>query len=300
MRLACIDVGSNTTRLLVADVEEGRLQPVRNERAFTLLGAGLAETDVIRPAKLAETAEAVTVQAALARATGAERLRAVATAAIRRATNAGALVEEVERRTGIHLEILAGDEEARLAFRGAAGILGPGDGTLAVADVGGGSTEIAFGDAAGEVGRAVSLPFGSAVLAARFLRSDPPSGAELEAARSEVRTQLAELPLEVPDRAAAVGGSAGSLARLAGDVLGTAELEAALAVVRESPAAQLAERFALEPVRVRLLPAGLAVLAELQLRLERPLRICKAGLREGVVWEMTGERPPSRRPPSVT
>ena len=144
MRCACIDVGSNTTRLLVADTVPGGIQDVLNERAFTLIGRSLGGTGRIPPKKIAETAAVVAEQAELARELGAERIRAVATAAIRRAANAPDLVAAVERDAGLPLEVLRGDEEARLAFRGAAraaSVLG----TLAVIDVGGGSTEIAVG-----------------------------------------------------------------------------------------------------------------------------------------------------------
>lgn len=287
MRCACIDVGSNTTRLLVADTVPGGLRDVLNERVFTLIGRSLGDSGEIPPEKVEETAAVVADQAERARDLGAERIRAVATAAIRRAANARELVDAVEWRAGIPLEILDGDDEARLAFSGAARAVG-GVGTLAVIDVGGGSTEIAVGDAAGRIARAESIPLGSSVLAERHLGSDPPTDAELEAVRSEVARVFERFDAPAIDQAVAVGGSASSLLHLAGEELGPQELERALVALCSDAAEKVAARVGLDPIRVRLLPAGVVLLAELARRLRMPLRICKGGLREGVILEMIG------------
>jgi len=287
VRCACIDVGSNTTRLLVADVDRGEIEDVRNERVFTLIGRSLDSAGRIPPGKLDETGEVVARQTELAGELGAERIRAVGTAAIRKAANARDLVSAVKRRAGIDLEVLTGEEEARLAFRGAARTVGSA-GTILVADVGGGSTEIAVGRADTGVERAESIPIGSSVLAERHLRGDPPSGSEQAALRAEVAHALQDLEIPRVDQAVAVGGSATSLLHLAGRELAPDALDRALATLCSAPIDELAERFRLDPVRVRLLPAGVLVLAELARRLDQPLRICKGGLREGVMLEMMG------------
>jgi exopolyphosphatase / guanosine-5'-triphosphate,3'-diphosphate pyrophosphatase len=285
VRCACIDVGSNTTRLLVADTDLTGLEDVRNERVFTLIGRSLDSSGRIPPGKVEETAAVVARQAELATELGAERIRAVATAAIRNASNARELVAAVERRAGIPLEVLTGEAEAGLAFRGAAYAV-EAEGTLVVIDVGGGSTEIAVGSASGGVERAESIPIGSSVLAERHLRADPPTEVERAALRDEVVRALEHFEPPAVDQAVAVGGSATSLLHLAGRELGPEELDRALEMLCSEPAEALAERFRLEPVRVRLLPAGVLVLAELARRIERPLRIGKGGLREGVILEM--------------
>jgi exopolyphosphatase/guanosine-5'-triphosphate,3'-diphosphate pyrophosphatase len=287
VRLACIDVGSNTTRLLVADTVPGGLQDVINERAFTLIGRSLGDARRIPPEKLEETAAVVAAQAERARDLGAERIRAVATAAIRRAENARELVDAIEREAGLPLEVLQGEDEARLAFRGAAraaGVLG----SLAVIDVGGGSTEIAIGPAGGSVLHVESIPVGSSALAERHLATDPPNAAELEAVRDEVSAAFERFEAPAVDHAVAVGGSASSLLHLAGVELGPAELARALEELCAERAEVLASRVGLDPIRVRLLPAGVLILAELARRLQRPLQICKGGLREGVIMEMMG------------
>jgi exopolyphosphatase/guanosine-5'-triphosphate,3'-diphosphate pyrophosphatase len=287
VRCACIDVGSNTTRLLVADTLPGGFRDVRNERVFTLIGRSLGDGDQIPPAKIDETAAVVADQAERARDLGAERIRAVATAAIRRAANARELVEAVEWHAGIPLEVLKGEDEARLAFSGAARAVGA-VGTLAVIDVGGGSTEIAIGDATGRVARAESIPIGSSVLADRHLRSDPPTGPELEAIRDEVARAFERYDAPAVDHAVAVGGSATSLLHLAGSQLGPDELEGALEILCAEPTEVVASRVGLDQVRVRLLPAGVLVLAALARLLGQPLQVCKGGLREGVILEMIG------------
>ena len=287
MRCACIDVGSNTTRLLVADIELEEIEDVRNERAFTLIGRSLDSAGRIPPAKLEETGAVVAKQVELARELGAERIRAVGTAAMRRAANARDLVAAVERRAGIELEVLTGEDEARLAFRGAARAVGA-TGGLVVIDVGGGSTEIAVGSAAGGIERAESIPIGSSILAERHLRADPPSEPERDALRDEVARALDDFEPPSADQAVAVGGSASSLLHLAGRELDFDALDGALATLCSEPAAALSERFRLDPIRVRLLPAGVVILAELARRLRQPLRICKGGLREGVIMEMMG------------
>ena len=287
MRCACIDVGSNTTRLLVADVEGGQIEDVRNERVFTLIGRSLDSAGRIPPGKLEETGAVVARQAELAGELGAKRIRAVGTAAIRQAANAQGLVAAIQRRAGIELEVLTGEDEARLAFRGAAHAVAA-TGTFLVIDVGGGSTEIAVGSVRTGVERAESIPIGSSVLAERHLRADPPSESERAALRDEVARTLENLELPTADQAVAVGGSATSLLHLAGRELGPDELDSALDTLCSAPTEELSERFRLDPVRVRLLPAGVLVLAELARRLDRPLRICKGGLREGVILEMMG------------
>jgi exopolyphosphatase / guanosine-5'-triphosphate,3'-diphosphate pyrophosphatase len=285
VRCACIDVGSNTTRLLVADIVPGGIQDVANERVFTLIGQSLGNSGRIPPAKLQETAAVVAEQAARARELGADRIRAVATAAIRRAKNARELADVIERDAALALEVLDGEEEARLAFRGAARAAGV-EGDLAVIDVGGGSTEIAVGSARGGVSEVASIPVGSSVLADAYLSRDPPTTPELEAVRDAVARAFHGYEPRAVEHAVAVGGSASSLLHLSGARLGPTELARALDALCAEPAESLGARVGLDPMRVRLLPAGVLVLAELAARLRQPLRICRGGLREGVIMEM--------------
>jgi exopolyphosphatase/guanosine-5'-triphosphate,3'-diphosphate pyrophosphatase len=293
VRCACIDVGSNTTRLLVAEPIPGGIRGLLNERVFTLIGRSLTADGRIPAGKIEETAAAVATQAERARGLGAEAVRAVGTAAIRRAANAAELAAAVEREAALPLEVLTGEEEARLAYKGAANAIGGGGGSLAVIDVGGGSTEVAFGDADGRIEHAESIPVGSSTLAERHFAGDPPRDEEIAQARAAVAAAFDGLEPRPVERAVAVGGSASSLQHIAGRELGQAELTEALALLTSESAWDLARRFELDPERVRLLPAGLIVLMELSVRLRLPLRVCKGGLREGVILDMLGN--PSKR-----
>jgi exopolyphosphatase / guanosine-5'-triphosphate,3'-diphosphate pyrophosphatase len=286
---ACIDIGSNTTRLLVAQPAEGQLREVMQQRAFTRIGKGLRREERIPAGKLDEVAEVVATQVRLAHELGAERLRAVATAAIRRAANGADLCEAIQARSGVDVEILDGDEEARLAFVGATKTLGhPVDGDIVVADVGGGSTELAMGTVAGGARWSASFRVGSGFLADAYLRSDPPSIDELHAVREHASGVFEGIELDGPALGVAVGGSATSLRRLVGAHLEHETLERGVRVLATHPIAEVARRFELEPERVRLLPAGILILEAISDRLGLPLQIGRGGLREGVILEMIG------------
>jgi exopolyphosphatase/guanosine-5'-triphosphate,3'-diphosphate pyrophosphatase len=289
--LGCIDIGSNTTRLLVADAGRSRLRELCTQRSFTRIGKSLLEGGAIPEAKIAEAAEVAASQARVARELGSEGLVAVATAAIRTAPNRDELVDAVESSTGVQLDVLSGEEEARLAFVGATRTLTkPPTGTIAVIDVGGGSTELAIGDPAGEVEWTGSFRIGSGFLADSYLRSDPPSVAELEAVRQHVGGTFEGLEPPPAQNAVAVGGTATSLRRLVGGELSYETLERGVRVLSVTPIEEVAQRFELDPERVRLLPAGILVLEALSQKLGLPLRIARGGLREGVLLELVDER----------
>jgi exopolyphosphatase / guanosine-5'-triphosphate,3'-diphosphate pyrophosphatase len=285
LALACIDVGSNTTRLLVAEVERDSLRELEVDRAFTRIGRSVDAGGSIPPEKLAETGEVVAKQVGRARELGAEEVVVVGTAAIRRAPNGMELAAAVMERCGLPLRILSPAEEARLAFVGATRTFGSAlEGVVAVVDVGGGSTEVATGIGA-DVTWSDSFDVGSGRLADAFFRSDPPARAELAAARRAAAGALEGLAVPPPDRAIAVGGSATSLRRVAGDRLERGALDEALDTLCTGGRAEVAERLDLDPERIRLLPAGIIVFQELIDRLGASLEIARGGLREGVVLE---------------
>jgi len=284
---ACIDVGSNTTRLLVADVDDGRLRELMSQRVFTRLGRGLGSGGKIPSQKIAETAEVVCTQVRHARDLGVKKIAVVGTAAIRQAKNGAKLVAAVEKESGLPLQVLSDEEEARLAFVGATKTLGaPVEGSVAVVDVGGGSTELAVGTVAGGATWSASFRIGSGFLADSYLRSDPPSVKELKAVRQHVEGTFEGLDVPPVDSAVAVGGSATSLRRLVGGELEHETLERSIRILSSTPVAEVAQRFELEPERVRLLPAGMLILEEVSDRLGLPLKIGRGGLREGVILEL--------------
>jgi exopolyphosphatase/guanosine-5'-triphosphate,3'-diphosphate pyrophosphatase len=288
VRRACIDIGSNTTRLLVADCTAGGLAEVHQERVFTRVGRGLEPGGAISAGKIAEVAETVASQLRLAREFGCTDVHGVATAAIRRAVNGAELVVAIENACGLTVRVLSGDEEARLAFVGAARTLGhEPDGPLGVVDVGGGSSELVVGAVPDAVSWATSLGLGSGDLSDRFLRSDPPPESELSAARAHVASTLDGLEVPRPAEAVAVGGSATSLCRLVGPLLDAEALTRSLGLLSIARATDIAGRFGLDPERVRLLPAGLLILEAVARRFGVPLAVARGGIREGVLLEAT-------------
>ena len=279
MVCACVDIGTNTTRVLVAHVKDGRLTEVLQQRAFTRIGT----QPEIAPEKIEEVARVVADQVALAATAGAERVRVVATACIRAAVNR----DEFLAGMTTEVEILDGDEEARLAFLGATSTIGRDlPGVVGVVDVGGGSTEIAVGTLERGVTWSSSFLVGSGALAERYLRSDPPTLDELRAVREHAIDVFAARTVPHTDCAVAVGGSAASLRRLVGDVLDGDSLRRAIGVLSGAPAEKVAQELALDARRVRLMPAGIVILGAAAEQLRQPLQIGRGGLREGAVLDM--------------
>ena len=285
MRCACIDIGSNTTRLLVADCRDGALTEVLQQRDFNRLGQNLRREGRVAPEKVAEVAEATAAQAAVARRLGARTIRAVGTAALRRAGNRADIVRAIRAASDLEVEVLSGEEEARLAFVGATRTLVHAPvGPVGVVDVGGGSSELIVGTLSGGVSWSASFSVGSGDLSESYVRSDPPGAAELEAIRACVAGVFEGLAPPPVEHILAVGGSATSLRRLVGAVLEPETLARAVRLLGALPAAELARRFELDPRRVRLLPAGILVLeAAAEAFGRRSLLIARGGLREGIL-----------------
>src|SRR5919106_4722178 len=284
MLCAAIDIGSNTTRLLVAEPQEGQLRKVMEQRAYTRIGKGASKNGKITAEKIAEVAEVVTTQVRLAHEMGAEVIKTVATAAIREARNRDKVVAEIEEMAGVQVDVLDEEEEGRLAFIGATKSLGhPADGTVAVVDVGGGSSEVVYGTSPDGVTNVRSFKIGSGLLAEDHLESDPPSAAEIRSLRDHISDFFEDVELDHPDQAVAVGGSATSLRTLVGAVLEYETLERAVRVLSSDEIVDVAKRFELDPRRVKLLPAGVLLLEKFSDLLGQPLQIGKGGLREGII-----------------
>jgi len=287
MLCAAIDIGSNTTRVLVAEPQDGQLRKVMEQRAYTRIGKGSQHNGAIDADKVREVAEVVATQVRLAEEIGAEAVRTVATAAIREATNRGEVVAENTRIAGVEVEVLSDHEEGRLAFLGATKTLGhPVQGDIGVVDVGGGSSEVVVGTVTEGVRSVRSFKIGSGMLADDFFSKDPPSPSEVRAVRDHISDFFAGVELEQPEQAVAVGGSATSLRTLVGAVLEYETLERAVRVLTGDPIAEVAKRFELDPRRVRMLPAGVLLLEKLSELLGQPLQIGKGGLREGIILDL--------------
>lgn len=205
-RIAAIDCGTNSIRLLVADVtvhEDGRtsLRDVHREMRIVRLGEGVDATGRLSAAALARTRDALADYTAICRRKGAERVRMVATSASRDASNRDEFFDMTRALLGVEAEVISGDEEARLSFTGAVGDLEPDDGPFVVTDIGGGSTEVVTGTWDGrraEVTGALSVDIGCVRITERCLRSDPPTAEEVAAGREFAESVLARAFEQVP------------------------------------------------------------------------------------------------------
>ncbi len=287
MLCAAIDIGSNTTRVLVAEPIDGQLKKVMEQRAYTRINKALDDSGAILPEKTEEVAEIVATQVRLARELGAETIRSVATAAVREAVNGEQAAKAIADASGVPVDILSEEEEGRLSFIGATKTLGhPVEGKVGVVDVGGGSTEVILGSVPGGVEKVRSWKVGSGVLADELIASDPPSAAEIRKIRDRIDDFFDGVEVEHPAQAVAVGGSATSLRRLVGAVLEYETLERGIRVLAGDPAAEVARRFELDPERVRILATGVLLLEKVSELLGQPLQIGKGGLREGVILDL--------------
>ncbi|HET8639772.1 MAG TPA: hypothetical protein VFL89_05940 [Solirubrobacterales bacterium] len=300
MLCAAIDIGSNTTRVLVAEPVDGQLKKVMEQRAYTRINKALDDDGAILPEKTAEVAEVVATQVRLARELGAETIRAVATAAVRDARNGEKAAKKIGKAAGIPIDILSEQEEGRLSFIGATKTLGhPVSGKIGVVDVGGGSTEVILGEVPGGAQEVRSWPVGSGILADELIGSDPPSAAEVRKVRDRIDDIFSGVEIEHPAQAVAVGGSATSLRRLVGAVLEYETLERGIRVLCGDPAAEVARRFELDPERVRILTTGVLLLEKLSELLGQPLQIGKGGLREGIILDLLNGSANGSSPSSV-
>ncbi len=202
-RVAGIDCGTNSIRLLIADVLDGRLRDLHREMRVVRLGEGVDATGRFAPAALERTREALADYTGLLAAHGVSRVRMVATSATRDAANRDeffAMTAQVLGRAvpGAVAEVITGREEAQLSFRGAVGELDSADGPFVVVDLGGGSTEVVLGDPARGVWESYSADIGCVRLTERCLHSDPPAAGEVAAARGVARELLGEALRVVP------------------------------------------------------------------------------------------------------
>jgi exopolyphosphatase/guanosine-5'-triphosphate,3'-diphosphate pyrophosphatase len=298
MRAAVISIGTNSCRLLIASIGVGgTFTPEYHESRGTRLGEGIAPGKLLEPAAAERTLAAVTDYAALAR--HADRTFAIGTSALREAADSGAFAARVHEITGAGLRVLTGDEEAHASFVGAChGLSEAGlsvNGWLTVADVGGGSAEIARRDDEGKPVRAASVPLGAVRLTERFLASDPPTAEELERCRAAIAMTIGSLDDAVRPRGmlACVGGTAATAVRMlqAEENRGVARVStAALAELGRAVAAlSVAQRKRLHGLpaqRADIIAAGLLVLESIAAAAgAREILIVQADLLTGYLLE---------------
>ena len=219
MRVAGIDCGTNSIRLLIADVDRTGLTDVVREMRIVRLGQGVDRTGRLAPEALERTRGALVDYAATIREHAAERVRMVATSATRDAANREEFTEMVRAELGVDPEVITGQQEAALTFSGAASALAEPAGPLLVVDIGGGSTELVRG-VDGTI-RAHSMDVGCVRMTERHLRDDPPSADQIAATIADVRAAIADARRDVPlDGDITFVGVAGTVTTVAAIALG--------------------------------------------------------------------------------
>jgi exopolyphosphatase/guanosine-5'-triphosphate,3'-diphosphate pyrophosphatase len=222
-RVAAFDCGTNSLRLLIADLEPatGEMTELVREMRIVRLGQGVDRTGRISEESMARTFAALDEYAALVERHRPERMRFCATSAARDASNAGDFVRGVRERLGVEPEVIDGDEEARASFAGVTRVLGDAPGPVLVVDIGGGSTELILGTPDGAVEVAQSLDVGSVRMTERHLHDDPPTEEQVAALRDDVDAVRDGCVVD-PARARTVVGVAGTVTTVAAGVLGLA------------------------------------------------------------------------------
>lgn len=300
MRIAVIDIGTNTTRLLVAEVSGGGYREIDRKLRFTRLGAGIDEGKQIAPTSLKRTLSAVAEYCALCGEYGVDAIRAAGTSAVRDATNREELLDGVAKLTGGEAEVLSGTEEARLTFMGATADLGAP--RCFVVDIGGGSTEFVLGEPGEEPRASASADIGSVRLTERHLRSDPPATEEILILESAIDAALEEVAVELGEvsgaRLVGVAGTVTSLAALHLDVkeyrpddthglrMARSQIDRLYRRLASSTLEERRREPALPPGRADVIVAGASILARIMRRFGfDSVRVSERDILDGLVLD---------------
>jgi exopolyphosphatase / guanosine-5'-triphosphate,3'-diphosphate pyrophosphatase len=289
VRVAVIDVGSNTIRLLAAERSARGLLPIQQNGMSVGLGAEVELRGRVSRQKLDEAAFEVRRLVREARELGCALIEVAVASPGRQAENGPELVRELAQAGGVRVRLLSRDEEARLAYTGALAGARVTGGSVAVCDVGGGSTQIAFGEPSSEPVWVRSIDIGSLRLATRVLADDPPGKKAITEARRLVRGAFTGLAAPLPMRVFAAGGSARAVAKIVGDSLGPEELREAIRLLRTRQREEICEAYGVGRSRAATLAAGAVILEEVQRRLGVALEVVPAGLRDGLVLALFEE-----------
>ena len=302
VRFAVIDVGTNSVKLHVGERHTGNAWRTVLDRAeVTRLGQGLQETGSLQPEPLQRTADAIVGMVEESRAAGAAEIAAVATAGMRIADNSAELIDAVRDRCGVGIDVISGEEEARLAYRAATSELDVGRGSLVVFDTGGGSTEFTFGQA-GKVEERFSLEVGAAPYTERFALDGVVSDDGLAQALEAVAADLARLDgRQQPTALVGLGGALTNLAAVRhglteydsdvvqGTVLDRAEVDRQIELYRTRTADERREITGLQPARAEVILAGACIVRTVLDKLDcDEFTVSDRGLRHGLLVERFG------------
>ena len=281
VRVAIVDVGANTLRLLVAVPDGRQVLPVHQEKEQLGLGEEVERYGYISAPKCAQAIEVARAQTRRARRLGCERIEILVTSPGRQSGNSDEFADALARGTGVPVRILSSEEEGMLAWDGAVAALEQPPDSIAVCDIGGGSAQLVVGTLAAGPAWVRSVDLGSLRLTTRLLaESDPPSAEAVEAARAATAEAFQPVVPPVAQLGLAAGGTARALRRVV-DTLDADGLTEAVAELSKLKRAKIAKRFGVPPQRAATLLGGAILFAEAQRRLGLPLEPAGGGVREG-------------------
>lgn len=303
-RVAAIDCGTNSIRLLIGEAVEGGFNEIDRDLHLTRLGQGVDATGRFAPEALARTLDAASDFAQRIKAAGADAVRFVATSAARDVSNRDAFFAGVRERLGVEAEIISGDEEARLSFTGAVSAASALAWPVLVMDIGGGSTELVLGDqdadGAVRVVAAHSMDVGAVRLRERFLHSDPPTPDEVAAASAFIDGLIDASGVDVAAAASwiGVGGTATSLSALVqglkiydralvhGSVVSRTEVDALSARLLAMPVSEVLQLSTMHPKRADVIAGGALIAARVAARGTVDLGVSEADILDGLVLDL--------------
>jgi exopolyphosphatase/guanosine-5'-triphosphate,3'-diphosphate pyrophosphatase len=301
-RYAVIDVGTNSVKFHIGERgADGSWRTVVDRADVTRLGEGLAAGGGIQPEPLERTIAAIAAMAAESRASHALAIAAVGTEGLRQATNAREVTREIKRRTGVHVEVIPGEEEGRLAYLAVRAGLGAVEGRLAIFDTGGGSSQFTFGDG-DHVEEQFSVPVGAVRFTERFRLDLPVSNARLHEAMAAIAADLGRLDgRPQPDVLVGMGGAITNITAVKhematydpevvqGSILDRAEIDRQIDLYRTTDADGRRSIVGLQPKRAEVILAGACVVRTVMDKLGKDsLTVSDRGLRHGVLVELFG------------
>ncbi|MEO1583398.1 MAG: Ppx/GppA phosphatase family protein [Planctomycetota bacterium] len=310
-RLAAIDVGTNSIRLIIVDVSRaGTYRIIDDEKIITRLGRGSAVDGTLEDEAIIESVDAIDALVKIARGNSADRIRVIATAAVRDATNGRDMVDRVRERTGEEMDVIAATDEARLAHRSVAAGFDLAQTDAAIADIGGGSTEVVV-SIQGMIEQIYTLPLGAVRLRERFGPCDDAAGDQLRAIRNYVRGVVrdeVDKPANAPQILIGTGGTFTTLAAMSMHEAATAgradllpgalrgheiqrdEVRHFTEAIRRLPVDRRTSIPGLGSDRADIIVPGLVIIDRLMKRLGiNRLRVHDRGIRDGVILEMIGD-----------
>jgi exopolyphosphatase / guanosine-5'-triphosphate,3'-diphosphate pyrophosphatase len=288
VRVAVVDVGANTLRLLVADPDGRSVAAVHQEKEQLGLGEEVERYGYISDLKCAEAVDAARAQTRRARQLGCERIEILVTSPGRQSANSDEFADALARGTGVPVRILSSEEEGALAWDGAVAALDEPPESVAVCDVGGGSAQVVVGATATGPAWVRSVDLGSLRLTTRLLSDDPPSDRAVAEARAAAADAFAAVIPPVAQLGLAAGGTARALRRVAEGLDGDG-LEEAIEVLAGTKRSKISKRWDIPPARAATLLSGTILFAEAQRRLGIPLELAAGGVREGSVLALFRE-----------